>query len=101
MSTTSESFTLEPEKQSVTVVRAVEKVCGNCKLFKPWRDSDTNRIHPSKPGKCDWKIPVVDFPISFLRSGYGSPPLTPLSAAFPVSVYRDTPAETCKCFKSK
>ena len=87
------------EQQSVTVPSCpVLMVCGTCKYFEPYRDSDTHRIHPSRAGRCGWKMPEIKWPLAYRLSGYGTvakDPPHPYSA----EVWKDTDAKTCACYE--
>jgi hypothetical protein len=48
------------------------------------------------PGHCAWPIPVFDIPMAIVR---GQGPIMPVP--YRDSVFKDTNAETCKCWKPK
>lgn len=73
-------------------------VCGECVHFIPHRDPTTNRVHPSKAGRCGWKMPKVVWPMAFLRAGYGYGHEEDPRPPYAVSVWKDTNAKTCQCF---
>jgi hypothetical protein len=70
-------------------------ICGNCKHYEPYRDSQTGREHPSKQGRCGWK-PNINWPMAYRRKGYGWGEQVPL--LYPVGVWPDTDASSCACF---
>ena len=72
-----------------------QKVCGTCAWYEAKR-GPTGRVLRSHAGRCTWPIPTFDLPISIIR-GHG--PLLPVMHR--VAMFKDTNAETCKCWKPK
>ena len=40
------------------------KTCKDCIHFRPYRDPDTKRIHPSKKGECGWQHGIEHWPLA-------------------------------------
>ena len=74
------------------------RTCGNCAFYEPHRDSVTQRVHPTKIGKCSWRLPEIEWPLAFrmfsFREDREETPRHPYSSG----VWKDTDATTCKCF---
>ena len=84
-------FTLEP----LATPAPVEKVCGDCVHYRPHRDDQTGRVHPSKWGRCGWKPPRITWPMAFKKSDFGEPQDPFFTSS---QVFTDTRAERCECF---
>jgi hypothetical protein len=69
--------------------------CGNCIHYQPYHDSQTGRIHPTKQGRCGWKL-NIKWPMAYRRTGYGWREEDPMM--YPVGVWKHTDAKTCACF---
>lgn len=95
MTATQEPFSLTQEVVEHAASPPVSQICGNCKHFVPYRDQQTQRVHPSKKGRCGWS-PNIKWPMAYRRCGYGSHEQDPL--VFPVGVWKYTNAKTCACF---
>lgn len=71
------------------------RTCKDCVHFRPYRDPDTKRIHPSKKGACGWHHGIEHWPMSIVGT-VGHEPWIGRNRVFDT-----TNASKCKCFELK
>jgi len=72
-----------------------QKVCGSCAWYEAKR-GPTGRVLRSHAGRCTWNPPSYDMPLAVIRAIGPFPPIV-----YRVAMFKDTNAETCKCWKPK
>jgi hypothetical protein len=74
------------------------KTCGQCVHYEPYRNTYTNRIHPSCNGKCGWK-PNIVWPMAFRRECNAFKESDP--CVYQCRIWSDADCRTCRVYTPK
>jgi hypothetical protein len=72
--------------------------CGQCVHYAPYRDPYTNRIRPTRNGKCGWK-PKIVWPMAFRREFNSTRESDP--CVYQSLIWSGTDCMTCKVYAPK